>query len=389
MTRFQLLNALLHTLVFMMGAGIGSFLNVVVYRLPLGISVNNPKRSFCPSCKYQIPWYHNIPLFTWLFLGGKCANCKSPIAPRYFFVELLTAIIFYFIFRTFGGPWPFMSHWGPVVLVYWIFAALLIAGTFIDIDHFILPRPITHGGFFVGLIASFILPGLMEQNVWWRGGLFSLLSAGLGFGLLWLIVELGKLAFGRIKRDYPQPEAWTITQEKEDDPPLFKIRDLEMTWDDIFGRATDRLIMECGALTINSRTLGACRLEVRVEHLDVIIPEGTRETVALETVKKLQGTATKVVVPREAMGKGDVYLLAMIGAFLGWKAVIFTIMASSFLGSILGAAPRLIGKTQWTAKIPYGPYLAAGAMLWLFYGHDIVTWYLGLVYRTPANQMIE
>ena len=75
MTRQQFLEVLLQFLVFMMGAGIGSFLNVVIYRLPLGISVNNPRRSFCPACKKQIPWYRNIPLLSWLQLRGKCAEC--------------------------------------------------------------------------------------------------------------------------------------------------------------------------------------------------------------------------------------------------------------------------------------------------------------------------
>jgi leader peptidase (prepilin peptidase)/N-methyltransferase len=90
---YDILNALLHFLVFLLGAGIGSFLNVVIYRLPLDMGVNEPRRSFCPSCKKQIPWYRNIPLFSWLALRGKCADCGSVISVRYFLVELLVKLL--------------------------------------------------------------------------------------------------------------------------------------------------------------------------------------------------------------------------------------------------------------------------------------------------------
>ena len=80
---------------FVLGAVVGSFLNVCIYRMPLDLSVNEPKRSFCPHYKHQIPWSQNIPLLSWLMLRGKCANCRAPIAFRYFGVELLTALLFF------------------------------------------------------------------------------------------------------------------------------------------------------------------------------------------------------------------------------------------------------------------------------------------------------
>src|SRR2546423_13225518 len=87
---------------FVLGACVGSFLNVCIYRLPLNLSVNRPRRSFCPSCKTQIPWHQNLPLVSWILLRGRCARCGGRIAPRYFLVELLTALFFLFILENFS-----------------------------------------------------------------------------------------------------------------------------------------------------------------------------------------------------------------------------------------------------------------------------------------------
>ena len=94
----------------LLGLVVGSFLNVCIYRMPLGLSVNEPKRSFCPGCKYQIPLHHNVPLLTWLILRGKCANCGTRISFRYFGVELLTGLLFLAVWWkvwAWGAPgWP-------------------------------------------------------------------------------------------------------------------------------------------------------------------------------------------------------------------------------------------------------------------------------------------
>jgi leader peptidase (prepilin peptidase)/N-methyltransferase len=107
--------------------------------------------------------------------------------------------------------------------------------------------------------------------------------------------------------------------------------------------------------------------------------EAPLEEFALENVTELHGSTTQVVIPREAMGFGDVLFLMMIGAFAGWQAVLFTILCASVLGSLFAGFWRLIGRSEWGAKIPFGPYLAAGAMLWLFYGPQTVQWYMGKV----------
>src|SRR5207237_3351635 len=124
---------LFSVVVLALGATVGSFLNVCIYRLPLDLSVNQPRRSFCPSCKKQLTWSQNIPLFSWLFLRGKCANCGARIAFRYFIVELLTAQLFLCVWKFF--PWP-------MAIVYWVFVSLLIAARFIDFELCIIPDQI-------------------------------------------------------------------------------------------------------------------------------------------------------------------------------------------------------------------------------------------------------
>jgi molecular chaperone GrpE (heat shock protein) len=200
MTKFDILNALLHFLFFFMGAGIGSFLNVVIYRMPRGMSVNEPRRSFCPSCKNQIPMWLNIPIVSWIMLRGKCAKCGCSISPRYLGVELLTGLLFYGIFWKLGGDWATFKEWGPHMLCLWLFTSLLVAGSFIDIEHYILPPEITFGGTAAGLICATLVPSLMGEESHIRGGLISAASGAVGLGGLWLVVQLGKLAFGRVKR---------------------------------------------------------------------------------------------------------------------------------------------------------------------------------------------
>ena len=106
----------------------------------------------------------------------------------------------------------------------------------------------------------------------------------------------------------------------------------------------------------------------------------TRETIALADIVTLHGKMRYAEFPREAMGLGDVKLIAAIGAFIGWQGVLFTIPAASVLGAAVGLAALAFGKREWSAKIPFGPYLAAGAILWLFCGHQLISWYRGLLY---------
>jgi leader peptidase (prepilin peptidase)/N-methyltransferase len=351
------------TFAFVLGAVVGSFLNVCIYRMPLDLSVNKPRRSFCPACQQQLKWHQNIPLLSWLFLRGRCANCGSRIAFRYFAVELLTALLFLAVWLQF--PWQ-------IALAYWVFVSLLIVGTFIDFEHFIIPDEVTIGGTIAGLLASFLVPALMATDGRWAALLTSALSAALGYAILWVVLEAGKKVFGkkRIKLDAPTPFTWTRKGEDAD----FVVGEEKGLWSDYFSRETDLLILLCDEAVVDTRKVGKTELRF---HYNRVRLDG--EEISLDALEQISGIVRELQIPREAMGRGDLKFLAAIGAFLGWRAVLFSVFAGSLLGSLVGLATLLIGRRVWSAKLPFGPYLAGGGLLWMFFGESLLNWYMGLL----------
>lgn len=350
------------------GCCVGSYLNVVIYRLPLGMKTSQPRRSFCPLCKYQIPMWHNIPIVSWLVLRGKCANCKAPISPRYLFVELFTGLLFLAAFLHLGWDWK--------VLAAWTFLSLAVAGSFIDIDHQILPHEITWGGAAAGAVAAAAVPQLIVPGPWWENFHNSLFGAALGYFLIWSIVHLGKLAFGRLKLAFDKPVDWSVTQAEGAEEPVFKVDSQEEGWSNIFNRASDRLMIRAVSASLDDRKLENVLLTMTNDSV-TIQPDGggAAETMPLEGIKSMSGTCTAVEQPREAMGLGDANWMACVGAFFGWKAVLFTILAGSCIGAGISMIMILLRRREWAARIPFGPYLAAGAVIWLFYGPRLLDWY--------------
>jgi len=348
---------------FVFGATVGSFLNVCIYRWPVDLSINRPRRSFCPNCKQAISWHQNLPLISWLALRGRCANCGAKISFRYFTVELVTAFLFLAIWAVF--PWQ-------VAIAYWIFVSFLIIGTFIDFEHFIIPDRVTIGGTIAGITSSLVVPALMGTNTRLAAGVRSLLAAALGYVILWIVLEAGKIAFGRkrIRFDAPTPFAWT----KRNDDADFVVGTEESLWSDYFARERDRLLLTCDEVRIDHHTYENATLDFRY---DRVMAQG--HVTMLDDVTQISGVARELVIPREAMGRGDLKFLAAIGAFLGWRAVLFSLFAGSLLGSIVGLITLVVGRRVWSAKLPFGPYLAFGALSWMFFGDTFLRWYAGLL----------
>jgi leader peptidase (prepilin peptidase) / N-methyltransferase len=266
------------------GLIIGSFLNVVILRLPQGQSISVP-RSRCPQCRRLIPWYDNIPILSYVILWGHCRRCRKKISIRYPLIEGLTALVSLLIYFKFG----LSVEWG----IFLAFSAALIVLAFIDLDHRILPDAITLNGIWIGMLVSI----LMAQ---------------------------------------PSPLALQ----------LLRIAGVQLT--------NTRAVAFIGSL------VGA------------IVGGGLLWGVA-EAYLRLRGI--------EGMGFGDVKMMAMVGAFLGAPLALLTIMIGSLVGSVAGLLfIRFAGKTR-EYELPFGTFLAAGAIITVLYGQDAVRWYIDRMIR--------
>jgi leader peptidase (prepilin peptidase)/N-methyltransferase len=347
-----------------LGAVTGSFLNACIHRMPRGVSLVDPKRSFCPSCGKTIPWYENLPILSWIALRGKCSGCGAEISPRYPLVELLAAALFLALWLKFGFP---------LGMAYFLLAALLLAATFIDLEHFIIPDEITLGGTALGILFSTALPELMATSSHISGFALSILGAAVGFSVVFLIVELGKLAFGKIRHRFADPEEFEWRREGES--VTLRIGSETLDWVDIFSRPKDKLVVVFDGLAkLDGEENSAERIEFLHDHVLI-----NGETRMFDSIAQIQGRISSVIIPREAMGFGDVKFIACIGAFLGWEGALFALLAGSIVGSLAGLAGLFLARDRAGVRLPFGPFLAVGSLVWLFGGSVIFDWYQRLL----------
>ena len=346
---------------FSFGCIVGSFLNVCIYRMPLGMSIVTPK-SHCPHCKYSIPWHLNIPLVTWLALRGRCKNCGAPISLRYFVVELLTGAAFLSCWLAFGDAGhPFQSL--PVAFVYAVFLAGLIAATFIDFEHFIIPDEITLGGMAVGFAASFFLPSLQGATTLNVGMWRSFIGAVVGAATIYAILRLGKLLFGRQRVKLPVGAKIVFGETSVHLP------DKEIPYEELFYRKSDVIALRARTVELVDRGYQDVLVRLSPSALEI-----GGEKMNPDDVPYMEAVSAEIVLPREAMGLGDVKFMGAIGAFIGWQAVIFSLMLSSMIGAAVGVTLIAMRRRQWSSRMPYGPYIALAATIWIFGGKKLVPW---------------
>jgi len=231
---------------------------------------------------------------------------------------------------------------------YGVLLAGLIMASFIDFEQFIIPDGLTFGGIVVGVICSSLLPQLHGQSHLISGMLQSVLGMFVGAGLLYLVLRLGKLAFGlqRLKLADGAKVLFSDT--------ALLLPDRAIPYSELFYRKSDAVTLNAWSVKTPSRAYSSVlvRLTPTSLHIgdDHFLPE---------EVPQLEATDAEIVLPREAMGMGDVKLMAAIGSFLGWQATIFTLMASSVMGSLVGCGLVAARRRNWSVRMPYGPYLAA------------------------------
>jgi leader peptidase (prepilin peptidase) / N-methyltransferase len=335
---------------FSLGCIVGSFLNVCIYRMPLDLSVVSPP-SHCPHCKYAIPFYLNVPLVTWLALRGRCKNCGAPISPRYFIVELLTGLTFLSCWLVFG------RESAGLAIVYAVFLAGLICATFIDFEHFIIPDEITFGGMVVGFAASFFLPSLHEVKTSEAGMARSVLGIAVGAGIVYAILRLGKLLFGRQKITLPAGVKIFFSETRVHLP------DREILYEEIFYRKSDAIVFQARTVELVDRGYENVRVRLSPSSLEI-----GDEKINPDDAPFLEAECAEIILPREAMGLGDVKFMGAIGAFIGWQGAVFSLMVSSMIGAAAGIILILLRKREWSSRMPYGPYIALAAVVWIFGG---------------------
>jgi leader peptidase (prepilin peptidase) / N-methyltransferase len=271
-------------LIFVFGLCLGSFINVVIARLPReDLSIGRPARSCCPRCRKTIHWYDNLPLVSWVILRGRCRYCHQPISLRYPLVELTVGLLVLAVYARSGFSFRTVAD------IY--FVSALVAITFIDLDEMIIPDALTLPGMIIALVSAGVSPDLDlagpwatlkltawgVQNVHWISLIGAVMGIFIGGALVWIIYQ----AYFLWRRE-------------------------------------------------------------------------------------------------EGIGGGDFTLLAMIGGFLGWRAVFLTV----FWGSIAALVAAVVlavrqGSFDARMKLPYGPFLSLAALVYLFWGRPFLSWYLG------------
>ena len=246
----------------------------------------------------------------------------------------------------FLGCWLQFGQSPALALVYGLLLAGLIIASFIDFKHFIIPDEITFGGILVGFLCSVLLPQLQGQKLLFAGMLQSLLGIGVGAGLVYFALRLGKLAFGRQRLALSGETKIAFT-----DTALL-LPDKEIPYAELFHRKSDAI--EAFARSVEMGNRSYQNVSVRLTPAGLQIGD---DKFSPEAVSRLETVCTQVVLPREAMGLGDVKFMAMIGAFLGWQAAIFSLLVSSLFGSIVGVGLIVARRRDWSSLLPYGPSL--------------------------------
>jgi leader peptidase (prepilin peptidase)/N-methyltransferase len=261
-----------------------------------------------------------------------------------------TGVLFLLCYRSFPLP---------VSVVMALFVSLLLVATIIDLYHWMIPNEITLGGIIAGVAASALVPELMERTSSLEAALIAIATAAAGYALLWAILEIGRLLFGRKQTLFP--DSLQLSLSKTKNGFVLNLGGDQIELDELLLRPSDRIIayatqMEVAGQHYNNQHLYLHHQGLRIDE----------HAWPLEKIVPFQAEITRITLPREAMGFGDVKFLSCIGAFLGWKGMLCALFGGSILGSIVALFLLLVTRGRMGRVIPFGPPLAAAAALFLF-----------------------
>ncbi len=372
---------------FLFGAFIGSFLNVCIHRLPRNESVVLPP-SRCYSCGTHVQWYDNLPIISYLLLRGKCRWCDAPFSPRYVILEIVVALI--------SGGVVLWASTSPYAVAPWLLIAgvsepiaraiaacvilsmsyMLIVSSFIDLEHTIIPDEITKP---FQLVAPFLAMGtgvVMSHHALFNpiewlirydafghpsattGRFLTIFSVSVFIVLLFLAVSLplAKIIYSRF---CPPEQRWS-----DDDHRGFRIGVLWF----VAASVPAAIAVIILALVKPGGTLGWW--VAGVGQAATAVYGSLTGWMSLYVV----GLVGTIVFRRNAMGFGDVKFLAPVGAFLGPIGVLYAFFGAAIVGTVVGLPMRLMRKQR---EIPFGPWLAIGAIIALLFGPDMHKFLMG------------
>ena len=318
---------------FMAGACIGSFLNVCIVRLPLEKSVVFPS-SHCVHCHKPIAWMDNVPLLSWILLKGKCRQCGGRISFRYWLVELLTALVFVGFYQFYGLS--------PLVLPYLVMMSCFMVVIFVDFEHRIIPDEVSIGGMFAGIALSALIPALHPAGVQETA-----LGAFIAGALVILCLALSLI--------YP-----------------FFCKHLMRDEDQSVDRAV-KIFVVCSLLAVVCIHMNMARVPPAFVPYLLSLSSSLSGYMVGGGLIYAMGLCGDIIFKKESMGGGDVKLMALVGAFLGWKLAVLTFFLAPFFGAVFGIIEKIRTKDS---TIAYGPFLVLGALVSLFWGDDIIRWVL-------------
>ena len=385
--------------VFAIGCCIGSFLNVVIYRMPRDKSLVTPPSS-CPSCERHIRFYDNIPLVSWLVLGRKCRYCRTPISPRYFVIELLTGSVFLGLFLLYFNTnvrQSIQPFWGRGWLIYLLHITLLatfIAASAIDLEHWIIPLSLCWFVTAVGLIGSAIGGRLIHHPYTvlpFASAETGALAVGATVGLL---ISLGLMACGLIKRSYESDEA--AHDEVKHEEGMAKKNSPEAPGEIDDRRFNHRLeafreviflapIITCACV---SYWLGSEVDPIKSWWTDFSRESFTYHPVVAGFLGSLWGyfIGCGIVwsirifgafsLGKEAMGLGDVHLMGAAGAVIGAFPVVVAFFIAPFFGLAWAGVQMFFRKIR---QIPYGPFLSLAVFVVMIL-HDLIQERIGFIF---------